>query len=215
MENLTFSTQDNMPKIIEFFRKNNVKMVLDLGCGTGGHMVCLVKHGFKVYGIDISEEGIKVAKKLLEENNLKADLKVGSVYKKLPYKDNFFDAIISIRVIHHAGIKDIRKLINEIKRILKPNVLIFITVRKKIPERNRLRFKLIDPRTYVPIEGDEKGVVHYLFNKELLIREFRGFKIHGFWIDYGKKDWELYYCLLGELKNNMTKLFTSPHTFIP
>ena len=107
---------------------------------------------------------------------------------------------VSIRVIHHARIQDIRKLIKEIKRILKPKGLIFITVRKKTPQNSRLKFKTKAPRTYIPVEGDEKEVIHYLFNKKLLIKGFKDFKIYDLWIDYGKKDWECYYCLLGELK---------------
>lgn len=191
------STQDDLPRIVKFFRKNNVKRILDLGCGSGGHIVYLAKQDFEVYGIDIAEEGIKVAKKWLKENELAASLNIASIYEKLPYRDNFFDAIISIRVIHHAGINDIRKLINEMKRILKPKGLIFVTVRKprkKISQRNGSKFKMIAPRTCVLLEGDEKGVVHYLFNKELLIKEFKDFKFHDFWINHG------YYCLLGELK---------------
>ena len=62
----------------------------------------------------------------------------------------------------------------------------------------RLKFKSIDSRTYVPVEGLEKGVVHYLFNKELVEREFRRFKRLGFWVERGPRKWECYYCLLGE-----------------
>jgi ubiquinone/menaquinone biosynthesis C-methylase UbiE len=194
------SSQKNMPKIAEFFRKNDVKRVLDLGCGTGRHMLYLARRGFEVYGIDVAKEGIKIARQCLKDSKIRANLKVGSIYEKLPYQDNFFDAVISIRVIHHAGIKDIKKLIREIKRILKPKGLIFVTVRKKISQKSRLKFKAIAPRTYVPMEGDEKGVIHYLFNKELLMKEFQDFKIHDFWIDLGSQSWERYYCLLGELK---------------
>jgi ubiquinone/menaquinone biosynthesis C-methylase UbiE len=194
------SSPENIPRILKFLRKNNVKRVLDLGCGTGGDVVYLAKQGFEVYGIDVAKEAVRVAKESLKAKKLKANLKVGSIYEELPYEDDFFDAAISIRVIHHAGIKDIRKLIKEIKRILKPKGLIFVTVRKKIPQRSRCKFKVIAPRTYVPLEGNEKGVVHYLFNKELLIKAFKDFKVKDFWIDLGTKSWERYYCLLGELK---------------
>ncbi len=195
------SPQNNMPKIVKIFKDYNVKKILDLGCGAGGNLVYLAKRGFEVYGIDIAKEGIKVAKDWLKENNLHANLKVGNVYKKLSYKDNFFDAVISVRVLHHARIEDIRRAIKNVERVLKPNGLIFITVRKKIAKKDRLKFKLMASRTYAPIEGDEKGVIHYLFNKELLRKEFKNFKIHNLWLDYGKKKWEYYYCLLGELKS--------------
>ena len=54
--------QEDILKIVRLFKKKGVKRVLDLGCGSGRHIVCLAKQGFKVYGIDIAPEGIKIAK---------------------------------------------------------------------------------------------------------------------------------------------------------
>jgi len=187
--------QESMERIVEIFKEHNVKKVLDLGCGSGRHLIYLAERGSEVYGIDLAETGIKIAKDWLDEKDLQADLKIGSVYKKLPYEDDFFDAVVSIRVLHHARIEDIRKAIEEIQRVLKPRGLIFITVRKRIPKKRRLKFKTLDSRTYIPVEGDEKGLIHYLFNKRLLRKEFRNFEIHDIWVDR-----ENYYCLLGELK---------------
>ena len=93
------------------------------------------------------------------------------MYGKLPYENNFFDAVISFRAIYHAKIDEIRKTIKEIERILKPHRLIFITIRKKTPNKTMAKHKMLDSRTWVPIEGEEKGVVHYMFNKKLLSRE--------------------------------------------
>ncbi len=190
----------NIPKVVEIFSKCEIKKVLDLACGSGRHTLYLAKKGFEVYGIDISEEGIKTAKSLLHENNLHRNLIVGSIYERLPYRDNFFCGVISIRSLNHGTIEDIRKAIQEIERVLKPKGLVYVTVRKRISKEKRLPFKEIAPRTYIPLEGKEKGVTHYLFNKELLRKEFSNFRIHRLEIDYGPKEWEAYYCLLGELK---------------
>jgi ubiquinone/menaquinone biosynthesis C-methylase UbiE len=108
-------------------------------------------------------------------------------------------------VIHHARIEDIRKAIKEIQRVLKPRGLIFITVRKRIPKKRRLKFKKLDSRTYIPVEGDEKGLIHYLFNKRLLRKEFKNFEIHDIWVDL-----ENYYCLLGELS---ARVFVLPNPY--
>jgi hypothetical protein len=55
---------------------------------------------------------------------------------------------------------------------------------------------VIDRRTYVPIEGGEMGLIHYLFNKELIRKEFKDFQIPKIWIDSEGR----HYCFLGELK---------------
>lgn len=200
------SPLDYLPKLIKLLKKRRAKRILDLGCGSGNHMLYLAKQGFEVYGIDIAEEGIEIAKERFKKGGLRGSFKLGSIHKNLPYKDNFFDAIVSLRVLNHGRIEEIRKTIREIERVLKPQGLIFITViRKPCREKplgvrvlNSLRVKMIGSRTYIPLEGREIGLVHYLFNKNLLRHEFSNFKIHKLWIDYGKEKWEHYYCLFGE-----------------
>lgn len=186
---------ENIPLILDVFRKYGVKRILDLGCGAGRHALFFLKKKFDVYGIDLSSEAIKIARRRLREAGLPVKLMVGSIYGDLPYKDNFFDAVISIRTINHGRIEDIRKAIQEIRRVLVPGGLVFVTSRKRISKKRRLSHKNIALRTYVPTEGKEKGVVHYLFTKEILRKEFEGFRIHDLWIDEND-----YYCLLGELK---------------
>lgn len=192
--------QRDIPQVVDFFREHNVNRVLDLACGSGRHTIYLAKQGFEVYGLDISKEGIKSARSWLENEGLHAELTVGSMYERLPYKSNFFDAVVCIRALNHGTIEDIGGAISEIERVLRPEGLVYVTLRKRISKKKRLEHKDIAPRTYVPLEGEEKGVIHYLFNKELLRREFRNFKMHDLRIDYGPKEWEAYYILLGGLK---------------
>lgn len=202
---------EDMPKIVKIFKKHHVKKVLDLGFGSGRHVIYLAKHGFEVYGIDISLEGKKITNAWLKNKNLKGNLKIGSIYKKLPFGDNFFDAVISTSSIHHERIQNVRKAIAEIERILKPRGLIFITVRKRKFMRFRpqlkiielfigkkTKYKVIAPRTYLPTEGGEKGLPHYLFNKELIKKELKNFKINDIWVDSDSR----HYCFLGELKKH-------------
>ncbi len=199
--------QGDLPEIARLFKQKGVKKVLDLGCGSGRHLVFLVKKGFMVFGFDIAKDGIILAKKWLKSEGLKPiDFKIGDIYQKLPYYDNFFDAIISTQTLHHNKIENIRKLIKEIERITKPQGLLFISVanprtKKQLqailkPGEKPWRMKKIAPCTLVPMEGDEKGLVHYIFSKTTLKKEFKNFKIHNIWIEpFGR-----HLCLLGELK---------------
>lgn len=40
-----------------------------------------------------------------------------------------------------------------------------------------IKYKKIAENTFVPLEGYEKGVVHYLFTRESIREMFEGFKI--------------------------------------
>lgn len=50
---------DNLIKM----HTNNAKTILDMGCGTGKHDELLCDKGYTVYGIDLSEDMLKIAEK--------------------------------------------------------------------------------------------------------------------------------------------------------
>lgn len=184
---------DDLPKVVRLFKRRNFKRILDLGCGSGRHTVYLTKHDFSVYGIDSSKEGIKVAKNWLREKGLKANLSISSIYKKLPWRDNFFDAVVCTSVLQHEKIKSIKRSIREIERVLKSKGMLFLTVPRRKPKQ--VKFREIEPNTCLLLEGEEKGVLHYFYNRKLLKKDFKNFSIKKIWIDC----WG-YYALLGELK---------------
>jgi len=57
----------------KLFKKNNVKKVLDIACGTGRHCIELAKLGYEATGIDISKDMIRVARNKAEKQKLKID----------------------------------------------------------------------------------------------------------------------------------------------
>ncbi|TSC94018.1 MAG: methyltransferase [Parcubacteria group bacterium Licking1014_1] len=201
-----FKPQEDMSAMVKLFKKRGIKKVLDLGCGSGRHVVYFAKNGFETYGIDIAPVGLKMTKDWLKQEKFKANLKLCPIFKKLPYKSNFFGAIIAVQVVSHEKIENIRKLIKEMDRILKPNGLIFVAFnqRSKVKDwrvgsiqKERFigddgvsmfeeRRKIIGPRTHVPIEGTEKGLIHYAFDKTAIRKEFQNFKIHRISLDSKK-----------------------------
>ena len=188
--------QEDMNKVIGFLKKEKVKKVLDLGCGTGRHTVMLAKHGFDVYGTDISSEGLKLTKRWLKELNLNATLKKASCYQRFPFKDDFFDAVISIQVIHHNYHDKIEYCIFEIERVLKPGGIAFITVTHHKNRGGATKTRIAAPHTHIPLDREEKGLPHYVYTKALLKKDFRHFNI----IDI-HKGIANHYCLLGKKPN--------------
>ena len=177
--------------LISHFKVRGAKRILDLGCGSGRHIVYLAKHDFEVYGIDASPVGIGLAKRWMEDEKLTASLIIGSTYNKLSYLDGFFDAVISVQVIHHNTAENISRLIAEIWRVLQPEGLFFATV--PMYRNQAKRFRQIEENTFVPLDGREGGIPHYYFDEER-IREFlSAFNILDIHVDS-----KSHYCFLGE-----------------
>ena len=196
-----FRPHENMPDVSHFFKKQKVKRVLDLGCGAGRNLVYLSKKGFDMYGTDYAPEGLKIIKEKLKKEKTSCRLKLGNIFNKLPYENDFFDAIISVQVLQHGKVNEIKKAIKEIKRVLKPEGLIFITLSGRI-SKGKVRdyliktAKKIAPRTYVPTKGNEDGLTHFIYNKKLIKKHYYNFKILKIW-----KDSRDYYCFIAQNKN--------------
>jgi ubiquinone/menaquinone biosynthesis C-methylase UbiE len=94
------------------------KKILDLGCGTGRNAIFLAKKGAEVYGIDFSDEMIAEIRKKIKKEMVKIKLKKQDITKRLPYDSNSFDIVVSDFVFNH--IKNLKPLLNEIARVLKP-----------------------------------------------------------------------------------------------
>ena len=81
------------------------------------------------------------------------------------------------------------------ERVLKPNGLVFVTVTRNKMKGRASKVKVIEPRTYVMLDGPEKGVPHYIYTKALLKKYFSNFKILDLYTDRHN-----HYCLLGKRK---------------
>jgi cyclopropane fatty-acyl-phospholipid synthase-like methyltransferase len=179
---------EDMPLIVRWLKEGNAQTVLDLGSGTGRHVVYLAKNGFSVHGLDHSPEGISITRQWLSAENLSAHLRLQSMTDPLPYEDEYFDGIISVQVIHHAEMAAIRRIIREVARVLKKNGVLFVTV----PTVNHHKEKKeIEPSTFIPLDGPEKGLPHHYFTPEELRREFGAFEVEDIHVDSVK-----HYCLL-------------------
>jgi SAM-dependent methyltransferase len=181
---------EDMPRIIEMLKEEKPATVLDLGSGSGRHTVYLAGKGFSVFGLDDAPEGIEITREWLAKEGLEADLQLGSMTEPLPYDDAFFDAVISVQVIHHAKIAAIRDIAGEILRVLKKGGFVFLTVPTL---RNQGEtFREIEPGTFVPLDGREEGLPHHYFTLDELRDVFGEFDITDIHLDSTQ-----HYCLTG------------------
>lgn len=168
-------------KIIKYFKQKNIRKLLDLGCGTGRHVLCFSENGFDTYGLDSSPLGLAFTIKSLSDNKLSAHLTIHDM-KTLPYDDEYFNAVVSVQVIHHNNLEGIKNTVNEITRVLKKNGIIWITmpVSKNEPSKNQ---KEIEPGTFIPLDGREKGLPHHYFKKYEIPKLFDRFTTVDLHID--------------------------------
>jgi ubiquinone/menaquinone biosynthesis C-methylase UbiE len=99
--------------------------VLDVGCGRGvGVQILLQRFGAgQVYGLNVDLQQVRLAQqRLAGESESRVVLAVGSV-EKLPFPDEFFDAVFDFGTLHH--VLDWQIAVREIQRVLKPSGLFF------------------------------------------------------------------------------------------
>ena len=102
------------------------KEILD--CGAGGQMPPLSlfnMHGYKTSGIDFDPQQVKKANAYGLKNNQSLNVIVGDM-TCLPYEDHSFDFVYSYNSIFHMKKDQIQIAISEMKRVLKPNGLMFV-----------------------------------------------------------------------------------------
>lgn len=102
--------------------------VLDFGCGIGNHLTFLVESGFSAFGTDAAEAAVLAARDRVRavcshypvEDRIRVCNGVS-----LPFDTASFDAVVDRSSLGQATAGDIRLLVDEILRVLKPGGLYF------------------------------------------------------------------------------------------
>ncbi len=155
--------------IVRFLAKNKGKRnqkVLDLGCGSGRHCELLIKHGYQVYGCDVSSLAIKITMERIRNLNLKGKFEVSN-FNSLPYENEFFDVIIAWHSIYYNNFETLLETINEISRVLKKNGLFLFSMISTGDFRETYG-KTTDGITYVGRKNayDHFGLTYCVINNE-------------------------------------------------
>ena len=100
------------------------EVVLEIGSGTGCSLVEIagyVGKSGKVYGIDVTPQMIELAKKRLAKEGVtdRVELHQGDA-RKLPYDNGSFDVVYTAATLELFDTPDIPRVLEEIKRVLKP-----------------------------------------------------------------------------------------------
>ncbi len=105
-------------KILKIINLNKNARILDAGCGNAAHSIRFANKGYKVLGIDFSDEALKLSKnnvmKEKPDNNI--EFKKESILD-LSFQDNSFEVVFCWGVLMH--INDYKKALSELIRVVK------------------------------------------------------------------------------------------------
>lgn len=170
--------------VAEVLQAHGCRRIVDLGCGSGRHTVFLAQRGFDVLGVDSSPTALGMSRKWLEQEGLLAGLAQVDIRRPLPLYAGSFDGLVSTQVIHHARLETVRATAREISRILRPGGLLFVSVPGELDSDET--FAQIEPATFVPTSGPEKGLPHHIFTPEELCSVFPGFAVVELYVIDGR-----------------------------
>jgi SAM-dependent methyltransferase len=158
----------------EELRAGEYLRVLDLGCGSGRHILQMAHMGLEVFGLDNSPTALSLAAHWLAEEGQTAQLVLADACQPLPFRNNSFDALISTQVIHHALLRTVQATAREIARVVRPGgeILVSVPVGKDAGDDH----VEVEPQTFVPLTGTEKGLPHHFFTPEELPELFAPFE---------------------------------------
>ena len=133
------------------FQKNTKGVILDVGCGSGRNII----KNKKYICLDFSENMLKYAK-----NNSKKIMFIRADATDLPIKDNSFDNVLYVAILHVIKGKNERKnALKELRRIMKNNGRAIITVWNK----DQPRFSKSKKESYIPWKHNRKKYMRYYY----------------------------------------------------
>lgn len=155
------------------------KKILDLGCGSGRHAIYLSKCTFdlEIYASDIDCKAIETNTKILNFQSLNIS---EHSFTNIPYDNEFFDAVICTSTLHHAVLEDIKKVIAEVQRVLKPNGYFIFDILSKNDKSYGLGTE-IESNTFLGGRKGEEEIPHHYTNEvelESLLYEFSNVEIN-------------------------------------
>lgn len=105
---------------------SDYESILDLGCGRGRHSLTLAEKGYRVTGVDLSQNAIEKAGKIAEQRKLtNVEFKVGDMRVPLP---ETFDAVLNLFTTfgYFLNDKENEKVFESVQSMLKPGGIFFM-----------------------------------------------------------------------------------------
>jgi SAM-dependent methyltransferase len=121
---------DLLEQVFQRYRKVPVQSILDLGCGTGNHSIHLARRGYKVHGVDLSEDMLAHA----VEKSQKETIKYPPVFSQGDIRSvdlgKQFDAVLMMFAVlgYQLTNDDVLATLSTVRKHLKPGGIFIFDV---------------------------------------------------------------------------------------
>ncbi len=155
--------------------------ILDVGCGPGRDVEYLMEEGYDVFGIDFSEEMIKVAKKLVQDGKFEV-----ADFTKKDFEENSFSGIWCNATLLHLPREEVKEIFDKFLKWLEPQGILFVSMLEGEGQRE-LRIK----RFY----QNSLTAYFYQLNELIQLLENKGFEIIKYYNEYDfENNWIDVFC---------------------
>ena len=93
--------------------------ILDVACGGGKHAINLAKKGFQVYAIELTTEGLRIARAAAKQAGVNIRFIQGDV-EHMPFRDGTFDYCFCGLIFHHF--RNTNRFMDEVCRITRNGI---------------------------------------------------------------------------------------------
>lgn len=159
-----------MKRNVEIINLKHGEILLDVGCGRGEIVLYYRKLGFNAYGIDYSEDAIKLAKQKQNEMNIKGEIFYSAPFQDLPkiFPCEYFDVIYASEFIEHISEDEFVTFLDISYELLKRGgrIILFThpnTLYRKIGYPIRRFYNLIFKFRILPKIMPDQLDPHYMF----------------------------------------------------
>lgn len=144
------------------------KCILDVGCGTGRGVIDFAREASFAVGSDASHDMLSIARR--KASSFSNCFLTAAIAQGLPFRDGFFDVVISLNFLHLFTLDIQKDMITEMKRVLKPGGLMVLEF------DNALHGVVVGPykRWAGKEEGSLPGEIRHVIGNDCYVEKIYG-----------------------------------------